>query len=171
MTSDSKAVARQEDEQARKEVATITDKKLLAQFSEMAVMIPSEKGGGTEEILAKILNAKTWGELDEPWETTDVDDIVGKPMRLISVRRRPSTFGGGLGIFLVINLRDQKTGQEYVKTTSSISVVGQIAWLCTQRATGILIEWCKAERPTENGFYPQHLKILDAHIPAKDDAA
>lgn len=149
------------DDQQSAEVATITDTKLLEAFAEMAVMIPASNGGGTEDILAKILSATTWDQLDEPWETSDVDDIIGKRLKLTRVERRPSTFRGGLGVFLVCHLLDPKTGKEYVKTTGSVAVVGQIASLFAHGWFPAMVEWCKSERPSERGYYPQHLRVHD----------
>lgn len=153
------------DDQASTEVALITDRKLLEQFAEMAVAIPAEKDGGTEDILRKVLSAKTWQEIDEPWRTTAVDDILGKHLHVEKVRRRPSTFAGGLGIFLIVHLADPRDHKKYVKTTGSIAVVGEFARLYFLGATAITIEWCRAPRPTEDGYYPQHIKIIDAHVP------
>ena len=159
-----------EASQAKAEVATITDAKLLEQFAEYAVMIPAEAGSGTESILAKILQATTWDQLDQPWETSDVTDILGKRLKVTAVTRRPSTFAGGLGIFLVVSLTDIKTGQEYVKTTGSIAVVGQIAAAYARGWMPLLVEWCRSERPTEAGYYPQHLKVLDSFASANGNA-
>lgn len=158
------------DTQQSTEVALINDTALLERFAEMAVMIPADLGSGTEDILAKILSAKTWDQLDEPWETTDIEDILGKSLRITKVQRRPSTMKGGLGVFLVIHMQDAKTGAEYVKTTGSVSVVAQIARAYALGVTSMLVEWCRAERPTENGYYPQHLKVLDAVVPNGDGA-
>lgn len=170
MARNSDTPAMDVDEQQSTEVALINDAKLLEQFAEMAVMIPADLGSGTEDILRKILSAKTWDQLDEPWETSDVDDILGKQLRVTKVQRRPSTFKGGLGVFLVLHLTDAKTGKEYVKTTGSVSVVAQIARAYALGVTSLLIEWCRAERPSDNGYYPQHLKVLDAVIPDRRDA-
>lgn len=158
------------DSQQSAEVALINDEALLAQFAEMAVMIPADLGGGTEDIVRKILSATTWEQLDEPWETSNVDDILGKTLRTTKVTRRPSTFRGGLGVFLVIHMTDIQTGKEYVKTTGSVSVVAQIARAYALGATSLTIQWLRAEKPSDNGYYPQHLKVLDAIIPDRSDA-
>lgn len=158
-----------EQEQASAEVATITDMDLLRQFGEMAVAIPAEPGGGTEDILKRVLGAKTWDELDQPWRTSDIKDILGKRLRLVSVNRRPSTFDGGLGQFCVVKLTDPRDGKEYVKTTSSVAIVGQLAWLYFNNATAVTVEWCQATRATERGYFPQHLIIHDAHVPGQGD--
>lgn len=159
------------DDQSATEVATIIDQKLLEQFAEMAVMIPADLGGGTEDILRKVLSAKTWDQIDEPWRSTDVDDIIGKRLRVTKVTRRPSTFDGGLGMFLIVHLKDVRDNKEYVKSTGSIAVVGQFAALYAMGATAITIEWCKAKRPTEAGYYPQHIVIHDATVASRNGTA
>lgn len=159
------------DEQQSQEVALINDAKLLESFAEMAVMIPADLGGGTEDILRKILSAKTWDELDEPWETSEVDDILGKHLHVTKVTRRPSTFRSGLGVFLVVHLLDTKTRKEYVKTTGSVAVVGQLARAYALGVTALTIEWCRADRPTDSGYYPQHLRIIDAAMPDPGDGS
>lgn len=159
------------DDQASAEVATIQDRKLLEQFAEMAVMIPAELDGGTEDILRKVLSAKTWEQIDEPWKTTDVEDILGKRLVVSKVTRRPSSFSEGLGMFLIVDLLDPRTGKHYIKTTGSVSVVGQFAALYAMGATAVTIEWCRAKRPSERGYYPQHIVVHDATMPSRNGAA
>lgn len=159
------------DDQAATEVATIIDQKLLEQFAEMAVMIPADLGGGTEDILRKILSAKTWDQIDEPWRSTSVDDILTKRLRVTKVTRRPSTFEGGLGMFLIVHLTDIKGGKEYVKSTGSVAVVGQFAALYAMGAKDIIIEWCKAKRPSESGYFPQHIVIHSATVAGQNGSA
>lgn len=165
MATDSQSMS--VDEQQSAEVALINDEALLQAFGEMAVMIPSDDGSGTERILAKILSAKTWDQLDEPWEASSIDDILGKQLHVTKVTRSPSTFKGGLGIFLVVHLQDAKTGQEYVKTTGSVSVVAQLARAYALGITAMTVQWERAERPTPGGYYPQHLRVIDAATPDK----
>jgi hypothetical protein len=159
------------DAQQSAEVALINDEALLQEFAEMAVMIPADLGGGTEDILRKILSATTWDQLDEPWETSSIDDIIGLTLRVTAVKRRPSTYAGGLGVFLVVTLTDPRSGKEYVKTTGSVSVVGQFARAYALGVTAMTVQWCRAERPSTSGYYPQHLKIIDAHTPDKASAS
>lgn len=155
----------QVDEQQSAEVALINDTALLEQFAEMALLIPSDPGEGTENILRQVLGATTWDELDSPWEVSGLEEILGRPMRLIGAKRMPSTFAGGLGVFLVLEMRDIKTGKEHVKTTGSISVVGQVARAYALGLTNVIFEWQQAPRASKNGFFPQHLKILSAETP------
>lgn len=161
MASNSPARRTTADEQQKADVALINDEALLARFAEMAVLIPREDGSGTENILNQILNAKSWEELDEPWQSTDVDDILGKRLTLKRAIRRPSTFAGGLGQFVVCFMQDKKTGQDVVKATGAISIVAQVARAYALQCLPLEIEWCRADRPTENGYYPQHLAVFD----------
>lgn len=156
--------------QASTEVALINDAKLLEQFGEMAVAIPSEVGGGTEDILRKVLSAATWEQLDEPWRTSDVEDILGKPLRITKVVRRKSTFSEGLGIFLIVTLYDPREKKEYIKTTGAVSVVAQLARAYFLGVTNMTVKWCRADRPSERGYYPQHLEVIDASTPVTGNA-
>lgn len=153
------------DEQQSAEVALINDAALLTMFAEMAVMIPADDGNATEDILKQILTAETWDDLDAPWEVSAIDDVINKPMRITSAKRLPSTFAGGLGVFLVIALVDIKTGETYIKTTGSVSVVAQVARAYALQCTDVIVEWKRAERPSKNGYFPQHLKVLSATSP------
>lgn len=149
------------DEQQKADVALINNEALLRQFGEMAVLIPREDGNGTENILSQILSATSWEQLDEPWQSTDVDDILGRRLTLLRAVRRPSSFKGGLGQFVVVFMQDKKTGKEVVKATGAIAIVGQIARAYALNCLPLEIEWCRAERATENGYYPQHLAVFD----------
>lgn len=149
------------DEQQKADVAVINNERLLAKFAEMAVLIPREDGNGTENILEQILNAETWEALDEPWQSTDVDDILGRRLTLLRAIRRPSSFKDGLGQFVVCFMRDKKTGKEVVKATGAIAIVAQVARAYALQCFPLEIEWCRADRPTENGYYPQHLAVFD----------
>jgi hypothetical protein len=145
--------------------------RLLAQFAEMAVAIPAADDNGTENILEQIFAATKWSDLDAPWDSTDVADILGLHLRVEDVTRRPSSFRGGLGIMLVVKLYDPRTGKKYVKATGSISVVGQLAMAYFKGWTPLTIEWCRADRASDNGFYPQHLIFHDGSTPKQGSAS
>lgn len=157
------ATVDQEPESQR--VAIITDAALLARFAEMATAIPAMEEKGMEDILRQVFAAKTWQDVDKPWRTSKIDDILGKELRVTSVRRLPSRFKDGLGIFLVVKMWDAREQKEYVKATGSIVVVGQFVQLYFMGVTALTIRWCQAKDPTEDGYYPQHLEIVDAHVP------
>lgn len=157
--TDQPVVRMQEHEQATKEVALIQDQALIAQFAEMATAIPASSGNGTEDILRQLLNAATWEDLNRPWNVGELTDVVGKKLILVSATRRPSSFQSGLRMMLVLTLQDPDTGKEFVKPTSAVSIIGQTAWLYFHGKIPSLVEWVVADRPTQDGYYPQHLTI------------
>lgn len=134
----------------------------VARFAEMATLVPSEDGGGYERILDAILAAESWEALSDPWEATNAEKLRNRRLRIESIMRRPSQFAGGLGMFLVVKSVDTKTGEALVWTTSSLSIVAQLVRAYCLKAFPLVAEVVIADRPTEAGFYPQHLRILAA---------
>lgn len=143
------------------ELATI-DPAIVERFAQMATMVPSEDGGGYERILDAILSAESWETLSDPWESTNAEKLRNRRLRIESISRRPSSFAGGLGVFLVVKSVDTRTGEALVWTTSSVSIVAQLVRAYALRAFPLVAEVIIADRPTDRGFYPQHLRILAA---------
>lgn len=132
---------------------------LVKRFADMAVLIPDDTEDGGARMLDAILSAKTWEALNDPWESSNGEALVGKLLKLTSAKKMPSTFEGGLGIFLVIDYTDTNTGETGVLTTSAVSIVGQIAAAYAHEWMPLYAEVVVADRPTKRGFLPQHLKI------------
>jgi hypothetical protein len=132
---------------------------LVAQFSQMAMMIPSETTDAVESIVAQILAAPAWDALDAPWETEGVEKLRGRIFTIDSLTRRPSTYRDGLGIFLVVHSTDARTGEAFVWTSSSTGVVAQLVRAYASDWLPMYASLVVAERPTESGYYPHHLKF------------
>ncbi len=152
----------------------ILDKGLLAQFAEMVTLIPNEDSSGTERILSQILAAQSWDSLDDPWESSRVEQLAGRILRLDYAERRPSDFREGLGMFLVLHCTDTETGEGTVVTSSAISVIGQVTRAYALKALPLYVEFVIAARATQRGYHPHHLKIhgsgATAQPPVKGDA-
>ena len=170
MAFKSQANAPAEVEPTPTEVALIQDAALLKDFAHMAMAIPTQEGNATEDILRQVLQAKTWDQLDDPWQTAEIKDVLNKPMRLVAVKKLPSRYAGGLGIFLVLTLVDPKTGEKKVKSTGSLAVVAQVVRAYFLGVTAMTIVWRQAEPNLETGFKPEHLDIIDGHTPEKASA-
>jgi hypothetical protein len=138
----------------------VLDPGLLRQFSEMASLIPSETTGGMERILAQVLAAQHWDDLDAPWESSSAEALAGKQVVISRIERRPSDFREGLGIFLVCHGADYKTGEPVVVTTSAIGVIGQLVRAYALKALPLVVEFVISERPTKDGYHPHHLKVI-----------
>lgn len=129
------------------------------QFAMMVTAVPDAEGSGAERIVLSILNAKTWDELDDPWDSSKGEVFVDVEQRIDSIMRRPSTFADGLGVFLVVRGKRMDTDEEIVWTTGSVSVVAQLVKAFMLGALPLYATLRKAERPTERGYYPHHLEI------------
>jgi hypothetical protein len=134
----------------------------------MATLVPSETGDAVESILDAILNAPTWEQLSAPWETAEVEALAGRVLRIDSIVRRPSDFRDGLGVFLVVHYVDVTSGETGVLTTSSVSVVAQLVKAYAAGWLPIYASFVIAERPTEAGYRPHHLKVTGIHADRGD---
>jgi len=137
----------------------LLDKGLVAEFTKMITLIPAETDRGAEAIVAQILTATTLDDLDAPWDTASIDDVVGKVFRLERAERRPSDFSEGMGFFLVLHLTDIKTGEKVAKTTGAMSILAQVARAYALGLMPLFVEFVVAERPTRDGYHPHHLKV------------
>lgn len=140
-------------------VSDTINAELARQFAEMATLIPAEKEGGADNILAAILSAQSWEHLADPWESTNAAALAGKRLLIRSLLRRPSDFRDGLGIFLVVDSIDTATGEPNVWTTSSVAIVAQLVRAYVLGQLPAYAEVIVAKRPTEAGYRPQHLKF------------
>ena len=135
-------------------------RELVAQFVQMATLIPSEDGSGMERIIEQLLSADSWEDLSDPWEATNAEKLRGKRLRVDSLMRRPSQYRGGLGIFLVVKSVDLGTGEAIVWTTSSQAVIAQLVRAYAKGWIPCVCEMVIADRPTERGYYPHHLRFF-----------
>jgi len=124
--------------------------------------IPGDDGSGAERIITQLLDATSIDDLNAPWEGTASRNLAGKRLTIRGITQRPSQFEDGAGIFLVADAIDTKTGEAAVFTTSAVSVVIQLARAYQLGLFPVIADVVVAERPTERGFYPIHLRIVAA---------
>jgi hypothetical protein len=156
------------DDKTGTDVAVISDE-LAVKFARMATLIPAEDGAGYERIVGALLNAKTLDDLNAPWEASKAERLVGTVLRLDAATRRPSDFKQGLGVFLVLHCTDTRTGEKVTVTTGAVSVVAQVVNLYATNKIPAYIEFVVAERPTEAGYRPHHLRVHAVSPAAGDD--
>lgn len=142
------------------DVAPIASDATLATFAHMASVIPDADGAGMDNMLAAILGADSWDQLDAPWSTSSTDDAVGVPVVITDLTRRPSDFAEGLGVYLIVSGSRADNGEPITYTTGSVSVVAQLVRAYAIGALPLTAKLVKAERPSANGYYPVHLQVL-----------
>jgi len=154
------AVKKTTDVQRRDDAdAPVLSDKLIQMFTQMAMMVPDTAGDANESILLAILGAKTWDELDDPWDTRKADALVDKDIRIDTIMRRPSDFAGGLGVYLVVQGKDMDTDEPITFTTGSMSCVGQLVGAYANGWFPLYAILRKAQRPTSKGYYPMHIEF------------
>lgn len=147
-----------EAENSGKELATLPQY-VLDQFNQMVIMLPEVESDGGASMITQILNTVDVQELDAPWDTKDPEKLVDLLIHITDARRAPSDFAGGLGQFLVLDAVIAASGEQVTFTTGSVMVVAQVVKAFVLDALPLACVLRKSERPTADGFYPQHLEI------------
>lgn len=130
-----------------------------AMFASMVTMVPDAEGDATESIVLAILNAKTWDELDDPWDSEKALELIDVEQRIDTIMRRPSSYTSGLGVFLVVKGKRMDSDEPIVWTSGSVSVVAQLVKAYALGAFPVYAVLRRSERPSANGYHPQHLEI------------
>lgn len=151
----------------------ITDPALVQRFAAMVGMLPTagDDDGGAERIVAAILNAASWEDLDAPWRARGGEAYKDVPQRIESVKTRPSEYGQGLGVYVVVEAVNLSNGEGITWTTGSISIVAQLVRAHCVGALPLFATLRVAERPSKSGNFPQHLEVTDSGGPGVVDAA
>lgn len=133
---------------------------IRAQFAEMAKGIPDAPEDGGLGIVAQIMEAGSVDSLDDPWRTRDMEKLAGERITVYDLHKLPSDFKDGLGVYLVVHAVRAETGEDVTVTTGSVSVVAQLVRAWAMGALPITVIPRIADRPSRNGYYPQHLEIV-----------
>lgn len=132
-------------------------------FAQMVTAVPNvDAAEASERIVLQILQAKTWDDVDAPWDKEPKEELIDKELRIDSIMRRPSSYAGGLGVFLVVRGALLEDKRPVVFSTSSMSIIAQLVKLHMLDAFPVFAIIRKSERPTENGYWPQHLEVIGA---------
>lgn len=132
---------------------------LVRQFSEMAMMLPETESDSGASIIEAILGAVDVHDLDSPWDTKDPDALVGQWLIITEASRSMSTYKESLGVFLVITAVQEDTGEEIVFTSGSMGVVAQVVKAYAADMLPLRAKLVRADKPTANGYWPQHLVV------------
>jgi hypothetical protein len=131
---------------------------LQEQFVAMLQLVPEPDDDATARIVASILGAETAEELDAAWDAEGMRDMVDQMLIVKAVHKLPSTYTGGLGVFLVCRCEMPGLGEEMILTTGSVSIVAQLVKAHTAGWLPITVVPRKAE--SRNGYFPMHLELV-----------
>jgi len=131
----------------------------LAAFEAMIVDVPEAGGEAFESILGSIIRGNDVLDLDAPWRSAGLEELVNVPIVVLAIRKMPSDYQGGLPWFLVVDYADAGTGELSTFTTGAVSVVAQLVKAWAMGALPLACTLRQSERPSRAGYYPQHLEI------------
>ena len=155
-----------DDTQPGTDVVPVVSQATMALFAQMAVGIPeSNDDEAYESIVLQLLSADGLDALNAPWDTDKAGKFTGHRLRIEGMTRRPSDYDGGLGLYIVIKGTDLGTGEKFVLTIGSVSVVAQLARIHHLNALPAIVELVIADKPTSKGYRPMHLKVLSLSVP------
>lgn len=142
------------------EITPVVSQATLALFAQMAVSIPEATDSEAyEAIVLQLLAAEDVDSLNAPWDSNAAEDLAGYRLKIETIERRQSDYAGGLGLFLTLKGVKITTGDKFVWSTGSVSIVAQLARAWHLNAFPVIAELVIADTPTANGYRPQHLKI------------
>lgn len=130
------------------------------ELRELIEAVPeSNREDAQYNIVMAILAAKDASELDTPWSngTLGLGAFNDQEITIRSIRRAPSSFEGGPGIFLILDVLDGD-GEDHVVTTGSVSVVVQLLKAYQLNAYPLTCRPVISKRQTARGYWPQHLE-------------
>lgn len=124
--------------------------------------IPDAPDDAEARIIEQILNAQSIGDIDAPWRSGSLGKYNGTVLTITEVSKIPSDKDAGIGYFLVVRGTVRGTGEAFTASTSSHSVLAQLTRLWLANAFPVDVIPRKSERPSRNGFYPEHLEMVSA---------
>lgn len=131
-----------------------------ARLRQLLETVPVDDENGSERIAEMLMDATSVVDLNKPWDATGGRTLAGRQLRINKISGRPSRFPGGLRAFLVAECTDISNGEAVVMTTSAMAVVVQLARVNAEGWLPAFATVEVADRPTEKGYYPYHLRFF-----------
>jgi hypothetical protein len=110
-------------------------------------------------ILEQLLAARNAAELNQPWQAEGLRELLDVPLVIESVRRAPSDYEDGIGVYVVITAVNQRSGRRIVTTTGSVNVIAQLIMAHSNGWLPVTAICRGPKRPPKNGRTPLHLEF------------
>jgi len=134
---------------------------LVEQFTTVLNVVPeAPPEEAMERIVAQILESEAPYQLDQPWNAHGMRDLAGRVIRVQDVKRLPSEYTDGLGVYMGCTCVLEATGEYVFVTTGSVSIMAQLAQAYRKGMLPLEVVPRVAEKASRNGFFPMHLEIV-----------
>lgn len=146
---------------ADKTVVEVQDQDLGMVLRDLIEKVPETTTDDAQyRIVQTIMAARDYTELDAPWSgTSGLGAYNDQTIVIHDIRKAPSSFTGGPGIFLILDVEGED-GDHHVVTTGSISVVVQLLKAYDMQAFPLACIPKVSKRQSRNGYWPQHLEMV-----------
>lgn len=136
---------------------------LLEAYPGLVMAIPLAEGGDGSEMVADILAAESWEQLNgDEGSLPNARAVKGRELKVHGITRHESTEEGGIGWYLVIESTDIHTGELVRWQTSSMMVMAKLVKLSQLRCYPALVKISEAEKATKAGRKPLDMAVLSA---------
>lgn len=126
----------------------------------MLEQVPEADDDAYVGIIRSIIEAKDVAGLDAPWTAKSLQEYVDKPIRVDAIRKMPSDFDEGLGLYLVLDCTISNDGEKATLTTGSVNIVVQLVRAFTLNALPLVCIPRLSKKPSRNGYRPMHLEMM-----------
>lgn len=127
--------------------------------------VPEAGGDGILSILEQITGAENPEQLDQAWDTIGFGGLLGYRIKVTNLRKLKSDFKSTIPFYLIADVIIVATGEAKTATTGSYAIMAQLLTANAKNMLPMDFVPHEATEPTENGFYPQHLKVYRAGMP------
>lgn len=132
------------------------------ELPQLIAAIPDAPDDAEARIIEQILNAQDMRDIDAPWRSGSLSKYNGVTLTVTEVSKLPSDKDPAIGYFLVLRGTVRGTGEPFVASTSSHAVLAQLTRLYLAEAFPVDVIPRKSDKPSRNGFYPEHLEMASA---------
>lgn len=139
-------------------VVPVTRERALAQYPEMVTMIPEAEVSDGSEMVADVLMATSWEQLNDEAKLPSFEDLAPASFRVNAVTRAVSDIEGGLGFYLLVDCQRQD-GTTFKAQTSSAIPMAKLTKLFLLGALPAVVTVSKAQKATRGGKFPLNLHV------------
>lgn len=122
--------------------------------------VPEANEDAQVDIIRQLLEAKDAGDLNAPFSMEGLQEWEGQPVRIDSIRQMPSDYEGGLGVYLICEVTEPRSGARKTVSTGSTTIIVQLVKAHIAGWLPLLVVPRFAKKPTAAGFTPMHLEIV-----------
>lgn len=111
-------------------------------------------------IIRQLLGAQSAADLAAPFSMSGLQEYLNTAITVWSIKRMPSDFDSGLGMYLVCEISAAGKDQRVSVSTGSTNIIVQ---LVKAHVAGWLPLHCiprEAKKPTAQGYTPMHLEVI-----------